>query len=40
VNFDYSTDGQVVIRPAKPVRKGQKVASRFTAPEGAARASA
>jgi AbrB family looped-hinge helix DNA binding protein len=34
VDFDYTADGQVIIRPAKPARKGKKAESRFAALRG------
>ncbi len=34
VDFDYTADGQVVIRPAQPARKCKKAESRFAALKG------
>lgn len=34
VEFDYTADGQVVIRPAKPARKGKAPSRRFAALRG------
>ncbi|BBO21128.1 MAG: AbrB family transcriptional regulator [Rhodocyclaceae bacterium] len=34
VDFGYTADGQVVIRPVKPAKKGKKKTSRFDALRG------
>ena len=34
VDFEYTADGQVIIKPVKPARKGKKGESRFAALRG------